>query len=359
MGKYKHALVVIILTALATVGLFAFFRFFLFRLPTAASEEAGPIDAMFNIHFWLQAFLFSMIMVITLYSVYAFRRQPGDEEDAPHIHGHTGLEIIWTIVPTIVVIIFGYYGYTVLTDLLAVEPNERAVEVIGRQWSWKFEYPDIGGQSSSELVLLVNQPVVLQMYSEDVIHSFWVPEFRVKQDLLPVANPGEDYFELRITPTKEGAYKTRCAEICGLEHSQMVADVLVLNQADYDAWAAEISGKPGLDDLEGLTPAERGEFWYTEFGCNGCHKLDGTDGAGPTWLGIYNSEEELADGSTVIVDHDYLYESILDPDAKVTAGFNPGIMSTQNFEDRFNSFGFSDADQITNDLIAFIETLNE
>ncbi|HRQ41806.1 MAG TPA: cytochrome c oxidase subunit II [Chloroflexota bacterium] len=358
MRKYRHALAVFVLTILSTIGLYILFRFFLYRFPSQASAEAVVIDNFADIHFWLQAFLFGLIMVIMLYAVFAFRRQPDDESEGPHVHGHTGLEIIWTIVPTAVVIGFAIYSVGILNDLLAPNPGERTIEVVGRQWSWKFVYPDIEDKSGTELGLLVNEPVVLHMWAEDVIHSFWVPEFRVKQDLLPVQNSKTDYYVLRFTPTEEGEFKVRCAEICGLQHSQMFATVRVMNQADYAAWAAEIASKPSLDELEGMTAEARGEFWYTEFGCNGCHSLDGSAMAGPTWLNVVGKEEQLTDGSTIIVDDAYLYESILNPNAKIVAGFNPGIMP-QNFEDQFNNFGWGDADQITNDLIAFIKTVTD
>ncbi len=365
MRKYRHAIAVIVLTIVSTVGLYALFRFFLFRLPTQASEEAVVIDGLADIHFWVQAFLFALIMVIMLYSVYAFRRQPGDETDAPHVHGHTGLEIIWTVVPTLAVIGFGIYGVVLLNDVLASEPNERMVEVVGRRWSWQFVYPDTNNKIGEELGLVVNEPVVLHMRSEDVIHSFWVPEFRVKQDLLPVNlvddNPNNDFYTLRFTPTEEGTYKVRCAEICGLEHSQMFATVKVMNQADYDAWVTNVVANWfSLDDFEELpnmTPEARGEIFYTYFGCNSCHNLTGEPGgAGPTWVGLYGREEVLTDGSTIVVDDAYLHESILNPNARIVATFKPNQMP-QNFEDRFNAFGFGDADQITNDLIAYIKML--
>lgn len=353
MSKYKHAIAVIVLILLSTIGIYALFSRVLFRLPMAASAEAQPIDTMIDIHFMMQAFLFSMIMVIMLYAVFAFRRQPGDEEDAPHVHGHTGLEILWTVVPTIVVIIFGVYGVVVFADLLAPEPNEREVEVIGRQWSWKFNYPDIEGKSSTQLGLLVNEPVVLKMQSEDVLHDFWVPEFRVKQDLLPGR-----WINLRFTPTEEGTYKVRCAEICGNAHSTMLADVLVMNQADYDAWEQEIASKPGLDELAGMTPEARGEYWYTEFGCNGCHSIDGTPSVGPTWLGLYGREETMTDGTVIVVDDDYLFESIWDPNKFIVEGF-PANNMPDNFEEQFSNIGFETAEIITNDLIAYIKTLSD
>jgi len=352
MSKYKHAIAVIVLIILSTLGLYAFFKFFLFRLPLAASEEAAAIDTMIDIHFMLQAFLFAMIMVIMFYAIYAFRRQPGDEEDAEHIHGNTGLKILWTIVPTLVVIAFGIYGAVVLSDLLAAEPNEREVEVIGRQWSWQFGYPDIEGKTSGELGLLVNEPIVLKMQSEDVLHNFWVPEFRVKQDLLPGR-----WVNLRFTPTEEGTYKVRCAEICGNAHANMRADVLVMNQADYEAWQQQIASKPGLAELAEMSPAERGEVWYTEFGCNGCHSLDGSPGVGPTWQGLFGREEEMTDGTVIVADDEYLFESIWDPNKLIVAGFQANNMP-DNFEQRFADYGFQTAEVITNDLIAFIKTLN-
>ncbi len=357
MKKYKHALAVFVLTILSTIGLYALFRFFLFRFPTQASAEAIIIDNFADIHFWLQAFLFALIMVIMLYAVFAFRRQPDDESEGPHVHGHTGLEIIWTIVPTAVVIGFAVYSIGILNGLLAPEQGERLIEVVGRQWSWKFVYPDIEDKSGAELGLLVDEPVVLHMRAEDVIHSFWVPEFRVKQDLLPVEDPETDYYVLRFTPTEEGEYKVRCAEICGLQHSQMFATVRVMNQTDYDAWVEEMLNVPPFDEM---TPEERGEFWYTEFGCNSCHSLDGTELAGPTWLNLYGREEELTDGTTITVDDAYLHESILNPTAKTVATYNPELMP-KDFEDQFNNnnYGWGDADQITNDLIAFIKTVTD
>jgi len=292
-------------------------------------------------------------MVIMFYAVYAFRRQPGDEEDAEHVHGHTGLEIIWTIVPTLVVIVFGIYGAVVLSDLLKSEPNERTVEVIGRQWSWQFGYPDIEDKTSGELGLLVNQPVVLRMQSQDVLHNFWVPEFRVKQDLLPGR-----WVNLRFTPTQEGSYKVRCAEICGNAHANMRADVLVMNEEDYRAWAEVVASKPGLDELAGMSPEERGQLWYTEFGCNGCHSLDGSPNVGPTWLGLYGREEEMANGTVLVVDDDYLTQSIWEPNSHIVAGF-PANNMPDNFEERFGQYGFETAEVMTNDLIAFIKTLTD
>jgi cytochrome c oxidase subunit 2 len=355
--RFKHAIAVIILIALSTVGLFFLFNA-LFSRPDEASVEAGIIEPVFTIHFWLMAFLFSMIMVIMLYSVFVFRRRAGDETDGPHVHGHTGLEIMWTLVPTLVVIGFGAYAYGVFIDLIEPNEGEKVFHVTGRQWSWSFAYPDANGRSDTELVLPVNQPVVLDLNSTDVLHSFWVPEFRVKQDLVPGFPQ-----KLRLTPTVINTYKLRCAEICGFGHAIMLADVRVVSQADYDAYIAELLARKLPSEIaDGAERAQ--EIWYTEYGCVTCHSLDGTEGAGPSWLGLYGSEEQLDDGTTIVVDEEYLRESILNPNAKIVAGFQSGVMS-QTFAEQFSlreeevlateSFEVD----IVSDLIAFIRTLAE
>ena len=357
MGKSKHVIAVSVLTVISTAVLYAFFSFVLFRRPLAASAEAGPIDTMFGAHFFTMALLFSLIMVIMLYSVVVFRREPGDDEDGPHIHGHTGLEVLWTIVPTVVVIGFGIYGAIVLNDITSAKENEMPVHVEAQQWAWSFAYPDYEDVPSAELILPVNQPVVLQMESIDVLHSFWVPEFRVKQDLVPGRTT-----ELRFTPTETGDFKVRCAEICGLEHANMVAPVRVVSQQEFDQFIAEAQDVP---DFGELTAAERGEIWYGSergFGCVGCHSLDGSPGAGPSWQGLWMRDEELTDGTTVTADEEYIRSSILNPNEQIVVGFQPNVMP-QNFAERFaereqeilQSQGVEV--NIMDDLIAFIQTL--
>lgn len=358
MKNTRHFVTVSVLVLISTIVLYLLFNYVLFVRPLPASAEADPIDRLFNLHFWLIAFLFSLIMVIMLYAARTFRRQPGDETDGPHIHGHTGLEVGWTIVPTLIVVAVGIYAAVILNQLIAPKPNEVPIRVQAQQWSWSFQYPEQADVTSPELVLLVNQPVVLEMYSLDVLHSFWVPEFRVKQDILP----GEQNIRLlRFTPTAVGNYKLRCAEICGSRHANMLADVRVLDETDYVAWVEDISTRPTYADL---TPEERGEIWYGSGGyaCNACHSLDGTIIVGPTWDGLFGSERPLADGTTVTADEAYIHESIVDPNAEIVAGFAPNIMP-QNFEERFAE---QEAEILANegveidiveDLIEFIKTI--
>ncbi len=245
-----------------------------------------------------------------------------------------------------------------LIDITRPKADEMSVDVTAQQWFWKFEYPEQEKLTSAELVLPVGKTIVLNMNSKDVIHNFWVVEFRVKQDIVPGRTT-----TLRITPVEEGEYKLRCAEICGLDHSQMLANVRVVSQADFDAWIAEKSAAPKFADM---TAEERGAYWHSAegFGCVSCHSLDGSVGAGPTWLGIYGREELLTDGSSVTVLEDYINESILMPNEKIVNGFQPNLMP-QTYDDLFAE---KQAEILANegvdidiiaDLIAFMQTLEE
>jgi cytochrome c oxidase subunit 2 len=213
------------------------------------------------------------------------------------------------------------------------------VNVVGGQWFWSFEYPE-QGVTSDELYLPVNQQVLLRMTSRDVIHSFWVPEFRVKQDLLP----GENFVrELRITPSVVGEYKVRCAEMCGVSHAYMESPVVVVEQAEFDAWIQQ-QASAGQDD-----PVARGERLASENGCIACHSLDGTPGVGPTWQGLAGSTVQLADGTTVQADEAYLVESIVEPHVKVHAGY-PGDVMPDVYDELFS-------DQQVLDIVDFIESV--
>jgi cytochrome c oxidase subunit II len=342
MRNVRHFITVTALILISTYLLYAGMTA-LGLMPVAASVQADPIDWLFDLHVLMMAFLFSLITVILVYALVVFRRKPGETGDGAHIEGHTGLEIFWTIVPLIVVIAFGIIGADNLRRVQAVDPNALEVRVIGFQWSWRFEYPE--GFSSTTLYLPANKQVLLKMESVDVLHSFWVPEFRVKQDLIPGR-----VTELRITPTLEGEYRLLCAEICGTAHAYMVSPVTVVSQNAYAAWVTEQVALYEAELLasEGEPDARRGEQLYTELGCQACHSLTGAVGVGPSWRGLYGqTNHPLADGSTVVVDEEYLYESIVAPNAKIVAGFNANAMP---------SYSYLRDSQIY-DLIEFIKTL--
>ncbi len=326
------ALFVLTMTFLVYTGLNA-----LNPLPTQAATQAVVVDRMFHLEFIAIAFLFSLITVPLVYSLIVFRRRPGDTGVGRHIEGNIKLELLWTIIPLITVIAFSYMGAQALGDTLRVDPQALQVKVTGFQWAWRFEYPDYG-ITSNALYLPVNRQVLLRLESPDVIHSFWVPEFRVKQDVVP----GRET-QLRITPTTIGEYTVRCAELCGVSHAYMRSPVVVVSQEDFDAWVAEKQE----ESTEATGPdAGRGQKLYETLGCKACHSVDGSEGVGPTWKGLFGSEVELDDGSVVVADEAFLAESIREPGAAIVAGFAEGTMPSYALEES----------QIA-DLIAFIESL--
>lgn len=353
-GRYL-AIVAVLVTLISVMAYFLLVA--IYRLPVGASAESVSIDQMMQAHFVMIAFLWSLIVVFMLFCIIVFRRREGDDTDGSHFHGHTGLEIAWTFIPIVMVLAFSVWGAFVLRDVTEPKPNEMVVKVIGRQWSWVFAYPEQDGLTSSDLVLPLDRPIRLEMESQDVIHSFWVPEFRVKQDVVP----GQTTV-LRVTPTLAGEYTLRCAEICGLRHAYMEANVRVLSETEFAGWVEDVAG--GATDLEVASPEERGELWAGEFGCAGCHTIDGTPGVGPTWQGLFGGEETMADGSTITVDEEYLEESILSPNVHIVEGFQANIMPP-NFEQQFDQRQNGVAEEqdvevdILADLIAYIMTLEE
>jgi cytochrome c oxidase subunit 2 len=309
-------------------------------MPLEASAQAIPIDWLWNIELITIAFLFALIVVPMAYSLIVFRRKKGDTTDAEHMEGNTKLEIAWTIVPLFLVMAFAYMGAANLAEIRRVDPDAMIVKVHAIQWSWSFEYPAVNGVSviSNELHLPKGKQVLLRMTSSDVIHSFWVPEFRVKQDVVPGR-----ITELRITPIQEGNYKVRCAELCGTSHAYMEKPVIVSSQTGFDNWMTE---QMKLAEQQAATPEGHGQALVTANGCAACHSINGAVGIGPTWLGLYGSQVKLTDGRVVTADDAYLKESIKSPQAKIVAGFETQLMP---------NFGLSDPDIA--DIVAYIKTL--
>lgn len=332
----RHFLIVgilVILTAILTyLGLDA-----VGLMPVQASAQAVSIDWVWNWQIITISFLFSLIVVPMVYSLVIFRRKKGETGDGLHIEGNTPLEIGWTVVPFIVVIIFAYMGAYSLAETRRVDPEALIIEVKGRQFAWTFEYPEYG-IVSNELHLPVNRQVLLQMTSADVLHSFWVPEFRLKQDLVPGRTT-----EYRVTPTLIGSYKVRCAELCGSSHAYMESPVIVDAQPDYDAW---ISTQASIAAEAAKTPEGRGRNLVVKNGCTGCHSIDGSKMTGPTWYQLYGSKVELANGSTVVSDDAYITESILYPKAAEVKGFAPTVMPAYPLSNEEISY-----------IIAYLKTL--
>ncbi len=342
MRHYVIVGVLVVVLAIATyAGLMA-----IHLLPVQASVQAITIDNLWNLELAVISFLFALIMVPLIYSLIVFRRKKGETGDGEHIIGNNTLEITWTIIPLVIVFIFAYLGTYTLGEVLAVDPNAMEVSVVARQWAWQFNYPQ--GFSSKELHLVVNRQVVLDMKSVDVIHDFYVPEFRVKQDVLP----GETT-TYRITPDLIGKYTVSCAQLCGAGHTYMTAPVIVQSQADYDAW---IKTQEATAAAAAQTPAGRGQLLVTQDGCTSCHSIDGSStGIAPTWKGLYMSQVKLsggtnvAPGTVVTADEAYLVESIVKPSAKVVDGFRDNVMP--------KTFSQTLTQSQINDIVAYIESL--
>jgi cytochrome c oxidase subunit 2 len=286
-------------------------------MPIEASAQSIPVDWMWNMDVAMISFLFALIFIPLVYSLIVFRRRRGDTGDAEHVEGDTKLEITWTVIPLLIVMVYAYLGAYTLGETRVVDRNAMEIGVTAHQWDWSFDYPQ--GFSSNELHLPINRQVVLKMQSLDVIHSFWVPEFRIKQDVVP--GRITDY---RITPTLEGRYTVRCAELCGASHAYMERPVIVTSQADYDAWVKQQAAAAAALLAKG--GPEAGKALVAQNGCSACHSLDGSKLIGPTWRGLFGSQVQLSDGTAVSADEAYLTESIVDPSAKVVRGFQAGIM---------------------------------
>lgn len=306
-------------------------------MPVEASAQSVPIDRLWNWEMMVISFLLALIIVPLVYSLIVFRRKKGDTTDAEHVEGNMKLEVTWTILPLITVLIFAYIGAGNLAQVRSADPNAMIIKVTAQQWAWKFDYPE-SGVSSDELHVPVGQQVLLQMTSRDVIHSFWVPEFRVKQDVVPGRTT-----ELRVTPIRIGDYEVRCAELCGTSHAYMRAKVVIASQTDFDTW---MNQQVALAQQAAQTPEGRGQALVAANGCAACHSINGAPGIGPTWFGLAGSQVTLSDGTTVTADDAYLFESIKSPQAKIVAGFE---------QQQMPNFGFAD-DQI-NDIVAYIKTL--
>ena len=201
-------------------------------LPQPASREAGRIDFVFWFVTGICIFVFSIVAAVSVFAVWKFRAKPDDDSDGPPIHGHTGLEIMWTAVPTLLVTAIAVVSAIVLAKDDAQGANPLRVNVFAQQFFWSYRYPSFGNKESDILRLPVNRSVVLHMTAKDVIHSFWVPEFRQKQDVVPGIHP-----TLHITPNRVGTYPVICTELCGLGHALMRSRVIVMKPTAFEQWA--------------------------------------------------------------------------------------------------------------------------
>jgi cytochrome c oxidase subunit 2 len=293
-------------------------------MPEQAATSSVLVDQLFNYLMGVAVVIFLLVEGALIYAVIRFRRRAGDDSEGPAIHGNNTLEVIWTLIPAIIVIVISMYSYRVLTQIERPVDSPLVVRVIGQQFIWTFEYPE-SGVTSSSLHLPVDHPVQFQIESKDVIHSFWVPEFRIKRD----ATPGQ-IDELTITPTQLGRYPIRCAELCGAGHAAMVGEVVVETEEQFQAWIAagghDVMDIMESDETSDIAAALDGRSVFVEFGCGACHLLSDGGGAGivgPALDGISTIASERVNDVSA---RDYLYQSVTAPSSFVVEGFAEGVM---------------------------------
>ncbi|HLB92290.1 MAG TPA: cytochrome c oxidase subunit II [Terriglobales bacterium] len=299
--------------------------------PDQASTMAGQVDALYIYLLLVSGIMTAIIFLAVAVLAIKYRRVPG--RDAHQIEGSTILEVSWSVIPFFIMLTFFIWGAVIFFEERTPPADATEVYVVAKQWMWKIEHIE-GQHEINELHVPTGQNIKLIMTSQDVIHSFYIPAFRLKQDVLPGR-----YTTLWFKATKPGRYHLFCAEYCGTMHSGMGGDIIVMEPQDYALWMAG----GALNPLP-----ETGKALFASLGCSTCHRSDVQgESRGPDLAGLYNKPVKLEDGRTVIADENYVRESILDPTAKIVSGFKPVMPTFQ---------GIVNDDQL-NALVAYIKSL--
>ena len=329
-------------------------------MPPAATEIASDVDSIYAFLLWSSLLFFILLIGGMIAFVIKYKRRTGTDKTPYITHNHT-LEFLWSFIPFCIFIFCFAWGWIVFHKMRAMPENALEIHVVGKKWDWRFIYKngreitagvdDDGNKTPATMVVPLGRPVKLIMASEKVnpasntdakdrpvLHSFYIPAFRVKQDLVPGR-----YTTLWFQATEAGIYNVFCAEYCGEGHYSMRAAIKVVPAAEYEEWlSGEAAGAAG-----GLSLAEQGKQLYANRACIGCHSLNGSAGAGPTWKGIFGHDVPT-DKGIVKGDENYIRESILNPNAKIVTGFQGGVMP---------SYAGQLKDDEINALIEFIKTV--
>ena len=285
-------------------------------LPIAGSEHAKDIDTFYFFVFYLSLFFFIIVGGLAVYFPIKYRLKPGETRRSAHITDNFFLEMLWTVVPSLLCFVLFFWGFNTYVAAYTVPNDSLDIHIRGRKWNWTFEYPD-GMAGGGTLYVPLNKPIKLVMDSEDVLHAFYIPAMRIKQDVIPGR-----YVLMTFTPNVKGTFQIFCAEYCGKDHSGMLAMLKVMDDAEYEVFKRE-----GPPEYKTMDPKLIGETIYKTRGCQSCHSLDGKRGDGPSFKGIWGKTEQFADGTSGVVDENYVRQSVLEPQAKVVKGFEP-IMPT-------------------------------
>ncbi len=280
-----------------------------------ASNFVEGVDLAFKVIFGIGIFFLVGITTVMIFFVIRYRKSKHPK--AEQIHDNNVLEVTWTLIPLILALLMFYYGYVAFSPMRNAPKDAYEITVIGKMWVWAFEYP--GGKQSPDLVVPLNKPVKCNLVSYDVIHSLYIPAFRIKEDVVP----GKNNF-LWFIPEQLGEYDILCSVYCGLRHSFMEAKVKVVPEAEFNTWLAALPSNSG--EPEGLTILKRNA-------CTGCHSLDGSKIVSTSFKGLYGKEEKVITNGTertVLVDDAYIKTSVYDPNKDVVVGYQKGIMKTYN-----------------------------
>jgi cytochrome c oxidase subunit 2 len=306
-------------------------------VPAQGTAIAARWDSLYDFLLGLSAFFFLLVIGAMLYFAITYRHRPNRK--TTYLTGSHLLEAIWIAVPTLLLMIIFGWGYSIYHSMTQAPSDAYEVRVVGKQWLWTFQYEN-GRTSVNEVFVPVNRPVKLVMTSDDVLHGFYIPNFRIKQDVVPGM-----YSSLWFTATVPGKHQVFCTEYCGTSHSGMLAKVVVLDDAQWKAWnlnrpigdvpdvgleglSEGPSGKvPSVQDSTQGSLVDQGKVVYEKKGCVACHSVDGTTKVGPSHKGLFGKKEELADGRTVVVDENYIRNHIENPQTNTVKGFNP-VMPT-------------------------------
>jgi cytochrome c oxidase subunit 2 len=302
-----------------------------------ASNLAEAVDKAFIFIFSVAAFFIIGISAFMIYTVIKFNRKKGKE--AMQFTGSNTLEAIWTIIPLIIVLIMFYIGWKGFAPMRKVPADAMKITAIGRMWKWEFDYGN--GKLYDTLIIPLNKPVKLELFSNDVNHSLFIPAFRVKEDVVPGY---ENY--LWFTPLYLGEYDILCTEYCGLLHSSMITKAKVISETEFDNWLATLEARGNLPEPEGLAIMKANS-------CLGCHSMDGSKLVGPSFKNLFEQNKTVITNgkeTTIAVDDEYLRTSITEPNKDLVKGFNKGLMQ---------SYASVIKEEDIQKIVDYLNTLNE
>ncbi len=303
--------------------------------PTQGSASSSDIDTAYDVLLIVSVPIFILVMAVAFYSVLAFKVRPGDMRDGEPIHGNTRLEVIWVTIPFILVSALAVYGWVVLDDIEAKQQDTMIVNVTAQQFAWRFDYPGEGGIKSNQLVLPKDRPVEFRVKTKDVLHSFWVPEFRLKTDTVPGLTT-----RVRLTPDRLGRYDVVCTELCGIGHATMRQAARVIPPQEFEDWVAKRrrrAGDGGMADAGG-DRAAAGKELFNDTGCNACHALAGAGSqakVGPSLDDLAKGDARKFGKREGQSPEQYAKTSIEDPDAFRVRGF--ATKMPRNYADQLSS----------------------